>query len=149
MTKPIMGPAIIKEGKYSQDLCIKLIEDGKLGYSFEAFASVAGVTKQTLHNWVKEHPEFALAKAIGLEHCRRYWEDSGRKGQYLGKDFNATVWIFNMKNRFHWIDKIDQNINANLNVEKLSDEELRKLTEEAIKFLKDTKPNESNNTGLQ
>ena len=36
--------------------------------------------------------------------CQVWWERQGRK-MTTGADGNATVWIFNMKNRFSWHDK--------------------------------------------
>ena len=38
--------------------------------------------------------------------CEVWWERQGRK-MATGDQGNATVWIFNMKNRFGWRDKID------------------------------------------
>ena len=37
--------------------------------------------------------------------CRVWWERHGRKMTTGEADGNATVWIFNMKNRFGWNDK--------------------------------------------
>jgi len=42
------------------------------------------------------------AKALS-EH---WWEERGRE-MAMGADGNATVWIFNMKNRFGWKDKTE------------------------------------------
>lgn len=39
--------------------------------------------------------------------CRTWWERQGRKMAAGVAEGNATVWIFNMKNRFGWRDKID------------------------------------------
>lgn len=40
--------------------------------------------------------------------CEVWWERTGRN-MAKGTDGNATVWIFNMKNRFGWRDKQDMN----------------------------------------
>lgn len=42
------------------------------------------------------------AKAL----CEHWWEERGRE-MAMGEDGNATVWIFNMKNRFGWKDKTE------------------------------------------
>lgn len=55
--------------------------------------------------------------------CEVWWEKRGRE-MAMGKDGNATVWIFNMKNRFKWRDKpaeddledTAQPVNVNINV---------------------------------
>lgn len=42
------------------------------------------------------------AKAL----CEHWWEERGRE-MAMGSEGNATVWIFNMKNRFGWKDKTE------------------------------------------
>ena len=39
--------------------------------------------------------------------CQVWWERTGRKMAGGEADGNATVWIFNMKNRFGWKDKTE------------------------------------------
>lgn len=75
------------------------------GLSFESFASVAGVHRDTLYEWLAKHREFSDAKKRGEALSLRQWEQLGIDGM-LGKvkGFNATIWIFNMKNRFRWRD---------------------------------------------
>jgi hypothetical protein len=82
------------------------------GLSYEAFAGLIGVARKSLYNWEKEFPEFLEAKETGLEQGRLYWEKLGRdhilnQSEYQGgsTSLNATIWIFNMKNRFGWRDK--------------------------------------------
>lgn len=69
------------------------------------------------------YPEWSAAKEEGITRCQQFWEMAGRnmmlglKTEQKDKDGNiksidytkgnATVWIFNMKNRFNWKDKVD------------------------------------------
>lgn len=39
--------------------------------------------------------------------CQVWWERQGRKMSAGEAEGNATVWIFNMKNRFGWRDKTE------------------------------------------
>ncbi len=95
--------------KYRGWFCPMLIDHMTLGYSFESFGSRILVGKDTLYQWVKKFPEFADAKKIATSLSRSEWEDMGIKGVvgHYGKEFSAPTWIFNMKNRFGWADKIE------------------------------------------
>jgi hypothetical protein len=105
--------------KYKPEYCDKLIEHLKDGLSFEAFAGVIGVNQDSIHEWAKKHPKFSEAKKIGLGFGLLWWEKVGKAAMIGNKSpgfdpskFNATIWIFTMKNRFGWRDKeqIDHNI---------------------------------------
>ncbi|GJD79375.1 hypothetical protein [Methylobacterium gregans] len=47
------------------------------------------------------NPEFSAAVKKGHALAEAWWAAAGRDGIAMGKDFNATTYIFNMKNRFH------------------------------------------------
>ena len=92
--------------KYKKEFCQKLIKHMAEGLSFEAFAGEVGVSLDTIYNWAKEHPEFSEAKKTGTSKCRAFWEKMGRNGAGGKlKGFQGGTWIFNMKNRFSWVDK--------------------------------------------
>jgi hypothetical protein len=102
---------------YDPKYCQELIDHMKGGLSFESFAALADVNRDTLYEWVKVHPEFSDAKKRGTDLNLIWWERIGRAAMlgHAGKDadgkpiplknFNATLWIFNMKNRHGWRDK--------------------------------------------
>ncbi len=80
-----------------------LIEHMMQGFSFETFAAVVDVHKETLYDWKKEYPDFSDAYKKGAAKCQYEWEDMGIKacrGQI--PNFNVACWIFNMRNRFGW-----------------------------------------------
>lgn len=91
---------------YDPKYCDLLVAHMAMGFSFESFgADVEGIaSRATLYRWVEEHEDFRDAKEKGDAACRKFWELQGVTGLHM-KGFNATVWIFNMKNRFKWTDK--------------------------------------------
>jgi len=78
------------------------------GLSKEAASAAIGISKDTLYRWAESKPEFSDAIKQGEQLSRLFWERiglKGLKGEIPG--FNATTWIFNMKNRHGWRDKQD------------------------------------------
>lgn len=110
--------------KYKEEYCQMLVDHMNGGLSFESFAGLIGTSRSIIYDWIKAHPEFLDAKRIGEDRCRIFWEKIGLAGT-LGKipGFNATTFIFNMKNRFRWRDRLEdepgdtQFIQNNLNVQ--------------------------------
>ena len=68
----------------------------------------AGVSKKTVYDWAKKHPEFLNAMEEGRDLCYAFWAKMGRK-LAVGKikHGNAAVWSFTMKNLNGWSDKVD------------------------------------------
>ena len=77
----------------------------------ESVAEVAlqiGISKGTFYNWVNKYPKFREAYAQGQFVCEAWWMQLGRAGAAgRVRNVNATMWIFNMKNRFKWRDRPD------------------------------------------
>lgn len=110
MDKPHPGGA---PSKYRPEHCQALIEHMARGYSFESFAGTIDVDRDTLYQWAKVHPEFSDAKRKGAARSQIFWETLGMglagaqmKGGKQVKG-SAASWIFNMKNRFGWRDRIE------------------------------------------
>lgn len=114
---------------YTKEHCEMLIEHMRNGLSFKSFAGVAGVQRSTLYNWLDANPEFKEAKEIGEDLSLLFWEKMGidniiNRSESFGNNqggnstsLNATVWIFNMKNRFGWRDRQpDENDQININL---------------------------------
>ncbi len=104
--------------KYKPEYCQMLIDHMNGGYSFESFAGLIGVAKQTLYEWIDGNSEFLDAKEVGFEKSRLFWEKVGvdyiinQSSSTAGvgsesKAINSTVYIFNLKNRFpkEWRDR--------------------------------------------
>lgn len=94
--------------EYRQEYCDRVVELGREGASKAEMAHAIGVSRTTLDAWTSANPEFldAVKEAVSL--AQGWWESEGRKavfGQTPG--FNATAFIFTMKNRFpdDWRDK--------------------------------------------
>lgn len=101
--------AVRKDCKYLPEFCERLINHGASGYSYVSFAATVSVTHETLKNWEKSFPEFKEAKELGKLKCLFFWENLAIENiTRSSKDFNAALWIFNMKNRFKeygWTDQ--------------------------------------------
>jgi len=97
--------------KYKKEFCQQLIDHMASGLSFEAFAGVAMVCEATLSVWAADHPDFLDAKRLGFGMSRFFWENLGREASRgKVKGFVPAVYIFTMKNRFHWSDRSDLRI---------------------------------------
>lgn len=120
-----------RPSKYKPEYCQLLIDHMSKGLSFETFGAVINVNRDTIFEWVKVHKDFSDAKIEAIAKCQLFWENLGvehilnvTKSQSEGgvtksgsKSLNASVWIFNMKNRFKWRDKqVDENDTINVNV---------------------------------
>lgn len=138
--------------QYKPEYCQMLIDHMSEGLSFESFAAKIDKCKQTIYVWTKKHSDFAEAKEIAFAKCQLFWESQGIDGLYSttemdedgkpvkSKSINATVWIFNMKNRFKWRDKQpdeapDTVVNNTVNAERLTDEQLDARIAEKMKKL--------------
>ena len=95
--------------KYDEKYCQMLIDHMEKGYSFESFAGLIGVCRDTLYEWCKAHQLFFDSKKIAFEKNLLFWERQGIEGLWTSGQtrFNSTSWIFNLKNRFGWVDRKD------------------------------------------
>jgi len=104
---------------YKPEYCQLLIQHMEKGYSFESFAGLVGVSKQTIYDWCEANPNFLDSKKKAFEKNRLFWEEQGIDGLFSETEFdskgkpvksrsiNSTLWIFQMKNRFkeEWREK--------------------------------------------
>lgn len=101
--------------KYKPEYCQWLIDHMSKGLSLECFAAKIDVDPHTISNWIKTNAEFNAAAKIGAAKSQLWWEEQGIEGLYStteysevtgkptgSKSMNATVWKFNMENRFKW-----------------------------------------------
>ena len=95
---------------YKVEYCQGVIDFMSKGYSFEAYAGHINTHKDTLYNWVKLFPEFSDAKRLAFAKAQIFWEEIGLRGMWTeegGPKLNTGNYIFQMKNRFGWQDKVE------------------------------------------
>ena len=86
-----------------------LIEHMAQGRSYESFSAKVDSHRATLYRWEAEFPEFCDAKKRAFEKCQLWWEEKGIEGLWNTKEIslNTGAWVFNMKNRFKWTDRVE------------------------------------------
>lgn len=107
-SKPTGRPSSYKP-EYNQ----MLIDHMKQGLSLESFAAIIDVNRDTLYEWRKVHKEFSDTVRRGGDYALLHWERI-MMGQAIGKiDGNASITMFNVKNRFGWKDshQVEQSVN--------------------------------------
>ncbi len=91
--------------KYEPDVMIPTMLAGfEEGMSKTEVAAMIGITRETMRVWSETYPQFSAAIKQGVDLSEAWWEKQSRRALF-DKDFQATNWIFNMKNRFGWRDK--------------------------------------------
>ena len=94
--------------KYDPAFCDVVIELGCTGASKVEMACKLGISRDSFDVYEKTHPQFSEAVKEAVAYSQAWWEEKGRTATFGGVDnFNATAFIFNMKNRFpgDWKDK--------------------------------------------
>lgn len=94
--------------KYREEMCERVVEYGKQGMSLCEMCSNLGIWHDTFDRWRNDKPKFSAAVKEALRESQAWWERKGREATMGGVEgFNATSYIFQMKNRFRkdWRDK--------------------------------------------
>lgn len=100
-----------RPSKYDPAFCDKVISLGREGAGKCEMAAELGITYNSFETYQDQHPEFLQAVKEALRISQAWWEKQGRKATFGDiPGFNATSYIFNMKNRFKddWRDKVEQ-----------------------------------------
>ena len=108
-----------RPSKYQPEFCEIVISFGKDGMGKAEMASMLSVAYSTFDLWTQEHPEFSEAVKEAQRQSQAWWERKGREatfGEVPG--FNATSYIFQMKNRFKddWRDKQDVDVKGGITI---------------------------------
>lgn len=106
-----------------------LIDHMGEGHTFESFAAVIDVHRDTLYEWAKKIPEFSDAKKRALDKNLLFMEKLGLEGMWSEKHFdektgrctytrslNTGVYCFFMKNVHSWKDKPEDKDEASKNI---------------------------------
>ena len=83
-----------------------------------------GISDDLWYRWIAEDAEFSRTVKECKLLCQIWWERHGRKMAAGSAEGNATVWIFNMKNRFGWKDKVETEHTGSIAFTDLTDEDL-------------------------
>lgn len=81
---------------------------GQRGGSAVEARCLLGIGDSAWATLLKDSEEFRQTEKERQMLCEVWWETRGRE-MAEGNEGNATVWIFNMKNRFGWRDRHDIN----------------------------------------
>lgn len=108
-----------RPSKYKKAHIEALDAMGREGEGMAEAIVALGVSRDTFYRWQEEHPEFSDAVKAMRARSQAWWEQKGRSATFGGEDgFNATSFIFNMKNRFpsDWRDKqeVENSLTINL-----------------------------------
>lgn len=85
--------------KYRAGHCQQVIELGRQGKSHAQIAAALDVSRQTLHNWAHDHPEFLDAITHARDLSQAWFEDKGQSGLET-PGFNASLWAKQVSARF-------------------------------------------------
>lgn len=109
MARPKESIAIrIEKGKLDKDWQKNILALAKEGASDVELRLELNISDDLWYRWIDEEPEFSRTIKKARMLCQVWWEQQGRKmvtGEVQG---NVTSWIFNMKNRFGWTDRVQQ-----------------------------------------
>lgn len=85
-----------------------LIQEYSEGASDVEIARLLKITYARFLALCEEVPEFSTFIERGRTLAQAWWYEQGRKNLW-NKEFNTTLYNFNMKNRHGWADKVDTN----------------------------------------
>lgn len=98
--------------KYKPRYCEIVPEMFKNGSSVTEVSQLLGINRKTFYEWAKTYPDFAEAFEEGKINSEAWWMKLGREAATGKRPINPAIWIFNMKNRFKWRDKVDHEVSG-------------------------------------
>lgn len=102
-SKPIMG----RPTKYKEEFCKIAHDHLSEGYSLASVSGKLGVSRDSLFEWAKVHPNFSDAVSMGRANGMLVWEDRLAKIAVDGSG-NANATRFAMTNLYRddWNDRV-------------------------------------------
>ncbi len=101
--RPKKGLDVLPEGWQAEVVAL-----GKEGASQREIQMHLDISEDLFYRWMAEEEEFSLTIKKALAYAEIWWEKHGRRMATEGGKGNPIVWIFNMKNRFKWKDKHEE-----------------------------------------
>jgi len=106
---------------YLPEYCEQVLAWGKDGKSKAWIAANLDVTRQTLENWEKAHPQFFDAMTRANLYAQAWWEDLGQDNAVStpgGGALNGSVYSRSMAARFpaDWREKTEQKIEGEMSI---------------------------------
>jgi hypothetical protein len=102
--------------KYSKKICELLPYLFANGESVVEVCASLDITKETFFQWVKQYPEFSDSYKKGQELSEAWWTKMGRIASIGKAKIQPATWIFNMKNRFKWTDRLGMDVTGNMDI---------------------------------
>lgn len=92
------------------------------GASLTEIKAFLSISNDLYTRLLEEDKEFSVTIKKGLALSHAWWEKLGRENLF-NKDFSATLWYMNMKNRFNWRDRqeVDATVKQELSLTALYD----------------------------
>jgi hypothetical protein len=103
---------------------LELAADG--ASAVELRCEVGRISVDLWDRWIREDPQYSETVKECKALCEMWWEKQGRKMAAGTADGNATVWIFNMKNRFGWKDKTETEHSGTIAFSDMTDEQIER-----------------------
>lgn len=91
-----------------------IISEMQVGATIEEVCVKMRVSKDTFYKWCEEYEVLTYAKKRGIELAKAWWLEQSRVN-LKDKNFSATLFYMNMKNRFGWRDKSEVEHKGELN----------------------------------
>lgn len=88
---------------YDPAMCERVIKYGEEGKSRAWIAAKLGITRGTLYEWMKSHPDFSDALDVAKLREQAWWEDAGQENMISdreGPSINAGLYNKQMASRF-------------------------------------------------
>ena len=94
---------------------IELYKEGASDVEVKAYIyeSLGSFSNSLWDRWIKEEVEFSQTIKMGKVLSESWWSKTGRKN-LENKEFSYTGWYMNMKNRFGWVDKVQQELSGQI-----------------------------------
>jgi transposase-like protein len=99
-----------RPSKYKKEECSKAIKLFSEGKSVVQIAAELDVSRDTIYEWQKAHPEFSDSIKNGMAKSEAFWEHILQGAASGLVSINSAALIFLLKNRFQWTDRMDQKI---------------------------------------